>query len=74
MFRGNDGTQYWLGHMSYDSSKGAGQTFSRGEVIGEIGPPPCAINTQAHLHIDIEPGHPRSIVTLMDSLYETLPN
>ena len=73
-FQADDGITYWLGHMSYDSSRQAGDTFSVGQVIGEVGPPPCAISTQGHLHIDVQPTGTPGAIPLMDKLYEALPN
>jgi murein DD-endopeptidase MepM/ murein hydrolase activator NlpD len=72
---GNVIKEYWFGHMSYDSNRKAGDTFKAGDVIGEVGPPQCAQNTQAHLHINVSPqsANDRSIIDLMDKLYEALP-
>ena len=72
-YEGVDGKTYWLGHMSYDSKYKPGDTFKAGDVIGEVGPPPCAQNTQAHLHLQTVP-ETRYVIDLMDQLYEGLPN
>ena len=74
-YQGDDGYTYWLGHMSYDPTIHAGDTFNVGDVIGEVGPPPCAQSTQAHLHINVSPSsaHDRYIIDLIDQLYEHLP-
>lgn len=73
----DDGRAFWLGHMSYDSRYKAGDTFSTGDVIGEVGPPPCAIGTQAHLHVDetLKYGSGGTVETikLLNALYEKLP-
>lgn len=73
----NDGRKFWLGHMSYDPKYKAGDTFRAGQVIGEVGPPPCAVGTQAHLHIDETPrygsGGTVETVKLINKLYEALP-
>lgn len=73
----NDGRKFWLGHMSYDSKYKAGDTFNAGQVMGEVGPPPCAVSTQSHLHIDETPkyGNNGSVETvkLINKLYEVLP-
>ncbi|MBQ2695568.1 glucosaminidase domain-containing protein [Candidatus Saccharibacteria bacterium] len=74
-YQGNDGNSYWLGHMSYESKYSVGQTFKAGDVIGHVGPPPCAQNTQAHLHINIQPqsANNTKIYDILNKLYEALP-
>ena len=73
----NDGRVFWLGHMSYDPKYKAGDTFRAGDVIGEVGPPPCAVGTQAHLHVDetIKNGSNGTVETvkLINYLYNQLP-
>ncbi len=77
VYQTNDGRKFWLGHMSYDSRYKAGDTFGTGDVIGEVGPPPCAVSTQAHLHVDetLTYGNDGSVKTveLINTLYERLP-
>ena len=76
-YQTNDGRKFWLGHMSYDSKRKAGDTFGTGDVIGEVGPPPCAISTQAHLHVDETITHGSggtvNTVKLINLLYNKLP-
>ena len=76
-YEANDGRKFWLGHMLYDSKYKAGDSFSTGQVMGEVGPPPCAISTQAHLHVDETPrygsGGSVETVKLINTLYERLP-
>lgn len=74
IFDADDGTSYWLGHMSYDKNIKAGDKFKKGDVIGEIGPPQCAIGTQSHLHVDLRPNYNPEIYDLFDKLWEALPN
>ena len=69
-FDGNDGNRYWLGHMAYDNTKKAGDEFKVGDVIGVVGDPKCAQDTQAHLHIQYQPS--RDISGLIQRLYESL--
>ncbi|MBR3269811.1 glucosaminidase domain-containing protein [Candidatus Saccharibacteria bacterium] len=77
IYETNDGRKFWLGHMLYDSRYKAGDTFNAGQVMGEVGPPPCAVSTQSHLHIDETPkyGDNGSVETvkLINKLYEALP-
>ena len=70
------GKSYWIGHMSYNPNIKAGDEFKAGDVIGEVGPPPCAISTQAHLHINVMPqsDNDKSIVFKINELYEALPD
>jgi murein DD-endopeptidase MepM/ murein hydrolase activator NlpD len=72
---GNVVRTYWLGHMSFDPARQSGDVFKAGDVIGEVGPPQCAVGTQAHLHIHVSPqvGNDRFIIDLIDKLYEALP-
>lgn len=75
LFKANDGYTYWLGHMSYDPQYKAGDTFKAGDIIGEVGPPQCAIGTQAHFHINIqEPYGNREVIDIIDKLWEELPD
>lgn len=81
-FEADDGTVFWLGHMAYDPAMAQkyrnGDHIEEGEVIGEIGPPQCAIGTQAHLHVQLGTSSDSSasdeIFPLMDKLWEALPN
>lgn len=77
-YKTSDGTIFWIGHMSYDATKHAGDTFSAGDVIGEIGPPPCAIGTQSHVHFQVgtesNTNAPTTIYDIMNPLYEALNN
>ena len=74
-FKGVDGNTYWIGHLSYDSNIKAGQKFKLGDVIGEVGPPPCAQGTQAHIHINIEPSSANNtkLYDIINATYEALP-
>lgn len=76
IYQTNDGRKFWLGHMLYDSRYKAGDSFGTGDVIGEVGPPPCAVSTQAHLHVDETPTYGSSgsvkTVELINTLYERL--
>lgn len=74
MFKGDDGRKYWIGHMSFDATVHEGTHYNVGDVIGEVGPPPCAQGTQGHLHVDTEPEHEYFIVDLMNKLYDSLPD
>lgn len=76
MLSGEDGKQYWMGHLSYPGVVKGGDTVKAGDVIGEIGLPQCAQITQAHLHINIHPqsANDRYIIDVIDALYEKLPN
>lgn len=81
-FEADDGKVFWLGHMSYDPAMAQkyrnGDHIEEGEVIGEIGPPQCAIGTQAHLHVQLgvhsDSRASDEIFPLMDKLWEALPN
>lgn len=80
-FEADDGTTFWLGHMAYDPAMAQkardGVELKEGEVIGEIGPPQCAIGTQSHLHIQIgtnsDSSAPSDIYPLIDKLWEAIP-
>ena len=77
-FQANDGTIFWIGHMSFDNKIKAGDKFKVGEVIGEIGPPPCAIGTQSHVHFQVgtmsKPGAPTKIYDIFNKLWESVPD
>lgn len=75
-FKSNDGKTFWYGHMKFDPNRKGGDKFKAGEVVGEIGPPSCAIGTQAHLHI--QRGTSRSdnyveINDILNKLWESVP-
>lgn len=75
-FMSNDGKTFWYGHMKFDPNRKGGDKFKAGEVVGEIGPPPCAIGTQAHLHIQRGTSRSDSYVEIndiMNKLWESVP-
>ena len=49
-----------------------GQQVKVGDVIGHVGPTPCAQYTQAHVHVQYQPKDPK-ITPLIDKLYDALP-
>lgn len=73
---GEDGKEYWLGHLSYPGLVQGGDTVKAGDIIGEVGLPQCAQTTQAHLHINVSPQslNDRYIIDVIDALYEKLPD
>lgn len=75
MYKGVDGNEYWIGHLAYNDSIKAGDKFSLGDVIGEVGPPPCAQGTQSHVHIHISPDSSNNtkLYDIMNAAYEALP-
>lgn len=74
-YRGVDGNLYWLTHIAYDDSIHVGDTFRLGDVLAEVGPPPCACGTQSHLHINIVQGEDpqEAIYDIISETFEALP-
>lgn len=75
-FHGDDGIDYWIGHLSYDPKYKAGDRLELGDELGEVGPPPCAQGTQSHIHVDIQDGtdsHDPKIYDIMNAAYNALP-
>ena len=73
-FHGDDGIDYWIGHLSYDQEIADKGRFELGDSMGKVGPPPCAQGTQSHIHVDIQSGADRGkIYSIMNAAYEALP-
>ena len=72
-YLGDDGNEYWIGHLSYNDSIHVGDRFELGDIIGEVGPPPCAQTTQAHMHVEIDGSNSDDIYDIISSTYNALP-
>ena len=75
ILKGEDGKDYWFGHMNYPGNVSGGDTVTAGQVLGEVGVPQCAQVTQAHLHINVSPqsANDHYIIDVIDKLWDSLP-
>ncbi|MDO4967282.1 MAG: phage tail tip lysozyme [Candidatus Saccharibacteria bacterium] len=76
ILEGEDGKDYWFGHMNYPGNVKGGDTVKAGDVLGEVGLPQCAQVTQAHLHINVSPQSKNDhyIIDVIDELWKSLPD